>query len=332
MTSKTMAFFFLILVVGLSSCGTQPVIPEASETPTPYQEPVVSPTATLTALPLVKFTTAIPTYTPAYTTPSVTPTVTLRPVPTATPLMSAEGVSPILYAPEAGDWLMLLGGVQRDGKWIQWQSLIPYLENGALVDFYHANSPLSVAALDWSFNPPCQLYTVNSSASLPGHGVAVIQNWKVSAPATVDLATDDPIYAQAVTDWLQQQGFSPAKLIVTRILQVDLEGDGVKEVLINATYYASTVMPVTQAGDYSVVLLRKVSGNDVVTVPIAAEYYPTNATEATYANTYSLEQVLDLNRDGKMEIIVGIRHWEGLGAIIFEIRDAKPLEALKADC
>jgi hypothetical protein len=210
--------------------------------------------------------------------------------------------------------------------------MAPHLQNGSKIDFYGANARLSIDLLDWHFSPAEQCYFVRSNGSLTGPGLAVMRGWKVSVPAALDISTDDPVYSQMVSEWLQQQGISPAKLNITRILRVDLEGDGIDEVLVNATYYASTAMPVTQAGDYSVLLLRKVSGKDVVTIPIVAEYYAVNATAATYPNTFSLDQVLDLNLDGRMEIIVGIHHWEGLGVAIFQFADNQPVEVLTLDC
>ena len=128
-----------------------------------------------------------------------------------------------------------------------------------------------------------------------------------------EISTDEQVYSQALADRLKSQGATPAAIHITRVLQLDLEGDGVKEGLISASYFASTVMPVSQVGDYSVILLRKVVGNDGVTIPIMEDFYISSAAQATYPNTYFLVDVIDLNQDGKLEIVAGITRWEGLG-------------------
>jgi hypothetical protein len=116
---------------------------------------------------------------------------------------------------------------------------------------------------------------------------------------------------------------------------VDLEGDGVNEVLLSASYFKEKSFSFyTETGDYSVVLMRKVTGNTVVTVPLVKEYYVSTdpELEMSYPNTYTLAEAVDLNGDGTLEVVVDVRRWEGWGAIVYRVDGQNVREVLRAIC
>ena len=43
-------------------------------------------------------------------------------------------------------------------------------------------------------------------------------------------------------------------------------------------------------------------------------------------------KIMDLNQDGKLEVILTAHFWEGFGAQIYEINGTKPAEVLKYKC
>jgi hypothetical protein len=49
--------------------------------------------------------------------------------------------------------------------------------------------------------------------------------------------TTQPVYVKAVRDFLNARGVADPKVQITRVLRVDLEGNGEEEVLISATNY-----------------------------------------------------------------------------------------------
>jgi hypothetical protein len=332
MQGKFRAGFFFILFMIVSACTSKPIF-----TVEVYQTPTLNQATQ-------DFTTALPTLTPMDTpisipsptpTPSLPPTIppaTISAIPPFTPLPDEESISPILYVSATSDTFWLLGGIRKNGEWLQPAQIGPYLHGGAYVDLYQGGSLTSVNVLDWKLNPRCQAYYVESNGSIPKPGVAVKRDWPVQTGAIGEISVDEPVYSQAVADWLKSQGAAPSEIHVTRIMQADLQGDGVNEVLVSATYFASTVFPTSQAGDYSVILLRKVLGNEVVTVPIVADFYMSATPEANYPNTYSLIDVLDLNRDGNFEIIVGIDRWEGEGAVVFTVSGGTFTQVLQEFC
>jgi len=219
--------------------------------------------------------------------------------------------------------------------WLTGVQAAQYIGNDMNYDFFNPNDSIQLRGSVLEFSPICRNHYMPSSASLQGPMVGVASGWVEEKRATRDLAPDDPAYIQLVTEWFQSQGNSPTEIHITRILQVDIEGDGVDEVLLSASYFKEKSFSFyTQTGDYSIVLMRKVIGNRVLTIPLVGEYYVTSVPELeiSYPNTYTLAEALDLNRDGTLEVIVDVRRWEGWGAIVYRVDGQNVREVMRAIC
>ncbi len=131
------------------------------------------------------------------------------------------------------------------------------------------------------------------------------------------------VYVEAVGDFLKAGEIADPKVRITRILRVDLEGDGEEEVLISATNYFSedksdhSAAPFPEApiesprrGSYFVVILRRIVAGKVQTQLVAGEVYP-KPDEPVAPNVHQVTAVLDLNGDGKLEVIVHSFYYEG---------------------
>jgi hypothetical protein len=201
-------------------------------------------------------------------------------------------------------------------------------------EFFSPGGFFQVPGSDLEYSPVCRNYSMRSSTSLPQPMVGLANGWLSDNRRVKDLSTDDPTYRQAVMEWFQSQGNSPAEIRITRILQADMEGDGVEEVLLSASYFKDPSGHMVETGDYSLVLMRKVIGNNVVTVPLAEDYYVTSFPEAelTYPLTYALGGALDLNRDGTLEVIVDVSRWEGGGMIVYRVDGQNVREVLRTVC
>ena len=119
---------------------------------------------------------------------------------------------------------------------------------------------------------------------------------------------------------------------LTRILRVDLEGDGVDEVLLAASYSASgDLLPSTAAGDYSLVALRTLVGGAVQTTIIDQDIYLT-AAEFAAPTEFALRGVADLNGDGTLEVLVDYGYYEGNGLTVYAVAGSAVTAVLGAGC
>lgn len=142
------------------------------------------------------------------------------------------------------------------------------------------------------------------------------------------------VYVNAARDFLQTKGIKQPKVKIEKILGIDLDGDG-EEVLISATNYFQKEQGApmrSPAGSYSMVLLRRVVAGKVETHLVAGEFYPKAYKSTDHnasfnaPNAYTLIAVLDLDGDGKMEIVVGSNYYEGGETTIYRC-DPKKIKA-----
>jgi hypothetical protein len=142
------------------------------------------------------------------------------------------------------------------------------------------------------------------------------------------------IYVDAVREFLKSRRMSEPKVKITRILRVDLDGDGEEEVLINATNYftkdGDVPMDTAAPGSYSVVLLRRVVAGKVQTELVAGELYVKDGSSAS--NIFEIPGVLDLNGDGKLEVIVHSHYYEGAETTIYDCSGGKCKAVLSVGC
>ena len=151
-------------------------------------------------------------------------------------------------------------------------------------------------------------------------------------PQIADPTQQIPV--DAVREFLESRRMSEPKVKITRILRVDLDGDGEEEVLINATNYftedGDVPMDTAAPGSYSIVLLRRVVAGKVETELIAGEFYVKD--ESSPSHLFEISGVLDLNGDGKLEIIVHSHYYEGAETTIYDCSGGKCKAVLSVEC
>jgi hypothetical protein len=121
---------------------------------------------------------------------------------------------------------------------------------------------------------------------------------------------------------------------ITRIVRVDLDGDGEEEVLVSATNYGDDEEGISAnapGGSYSVVLLRRVVAGKVETKMIAGEIYPAKKTFSA-PNAYQILAVIDLDGDGKLEVVLESAYYEGGATTVYGFKGRKIEELLSVEC
>ncbi len=138
----------------------------------------------------------------------------------------------------------------------------------------------------------------------------------------VDYSLRSPIYLKALGGFLSRSGLKGATPRITRVVGVDLDGDGTREVLIEARNREGLGMESLNARfgprDYSVVLLRSIRGGKVVDQPLG---FATARNGDGLVRT--LRAVADLDGDGRMEVVTSYVAWEAFGGALWSYRAGK---------
>jgi hypothetical protein len=160
--------------------------------------------------------------------------------------------------------------------------------------------------------------------------IAVGGQWN-ALPRVPRLASpDQEIYKEAVAEVLKKKGLKNPKIKITQVIRIDLDGDGVEEVLVTAdTYGEKLYRHLQRRGSYSLVLLRKLIRGKVENLVIEEDYFPANL-EYGVPMRFWVGAVLDVDGDGVMEIILHARYYEGGGTSVHRVELNKVKKVLVA--
>jgi hypothetical protein len=91
------------------------------------------------------------------------------------------------------------------------------------------------------------------------------------------------------------------------------------------------------AGNYSCVLLRRVVAGKLETQLVEGEFFSkayvsSDQSSFNAPNAYKVIAVLDLDGDGKMEIVIGSRYYEGEATTIYRAGPEKIEQLLSVGC
>lgn len=164
----------------------------------------------------------------------------------------------------------------------------------------------------------------------PGpYGVAISAPWSLT-PHVVEAFSDDGTYAALASDLLAERGLDVPDPVIKQLLRVDLEGDGVNEILVVTEDLTNGLQPT--AGDYSMIFMNKVIEGEVE-VAVLGEAIVSDP-DFDFIVGFSVGSVSDLSGDAKMEIVVSSAYFEGLGVEVFEYvnDDIGPISQIAAGC
>jgi hypothetical protein len=253
---------------------------------------------------------------------------------------AAADVHPIVEV-QSGN---LLGAIS-DEKWIKADETAKLIGDQTTYQVYGLTQALGEAkgAASKLEDVPCEKnWAVSLSPKLERGVIAIAAPWNAlpRKPQVMDPTQD--VYLKAVRDFLKTKGIEQPKAKIDYILRVDLDGDGEEEVLISATNYFSkdnNVPARSPAGSYSMVLLRRIIAGKIKTQLVEGEFYPKAYPEpigddASFnaPNAYKVIAVLDLDGDGKLEIVVASNYYEGEATTIYRCESKKVEAMLSVSC
>ncbi|MDW8301930.1 MAG: hypothetical protein RML38_05660 [Bacteroidia bacterium] len=162
--------------------------------------------------------------------------------------------------------------------------------------------------------------------------IAVEGTWNHLPRIPKRLNTKDSSYRSIVLEWGKKCNLNLKDFEITEVVQVDIDNDQNPEIIIVAKNIEHTFGATENS--FSTVLLQK----DSKTYPIASFFLDKESakhcTEETpcYAAIFRLSMCLDINNDGKLEIIVADTVHEGMGKSIYQWQNNKFERILEWGC
>ena len=251
----------------------------------------------------------------------------------------APGIHPIVdlnyfeEKPAANQEKGSLFGGSVDGKWVDGDTLMARLKACEQYRIYSTTKFLGIYTADKPKKDPDYAgelapeltFKLPSGTTRAQTLIGIAGGWNALPRIPIEESVKEPTYQQVVKDYLIKHGIKGAKVNITRILRIDLDGDHSNEVLISATSPNKYILEDSHKGDYSVVLLRKIIKGKAITIPV--EEYLYNGEEASQ---YTLQGAFDVNGDAVMEILVGWKYVSGSGSTIYSVKNNNVLELLRS--
>lgn len=145
-----------------------------------------------------------------------------------------------------------------------------------------------------------------------------------------------PAHHESVRAWLKGEGVATPEVSIDRVTRADLEGDGVDEVLIEASLHAEESLLGRAAGDYSVVLMRRLKDGEVETVLVRGDVVTEDEVNAEHFGGYlsasRLLAIADVDGDTWFEVVVARRAYESSAVAVYAWDGREIDDVLVAGC
>ena len=223
----------------------------------------------------------------------------------------------------------LLGGV-RNGRWIAAARMSPTLKKESefvLVGWNGVEEGGVTLGKKGEAEDVCRDFTRMEFELKQDHGVAIgsAAKWNPVPRVPKPIDASNATYKTVVTNFLRKKGFARPVVRIKEAFRIDLEGDGVEEVVLSATNYKNGLSSKAEPGDYSFVIVRKAVG-PVITDHLLQGEFILKRVDFGAPSEHHISAIADLNGDGKMEIVLNGVYYEGDFAGAWEMIKGRPAE------
>ena len=230
----------------------------------------------------------------------------------------------------------LIGAIQS-GKWIEPTDATNSVKSGAKLPVYGVTGTVgnvAVVKLD-TRNEPCPdrpIVKLNPRKVKQGT-VAFAANWNPlpRKPKLVDVKQKQ--HVDVVREFLRQRGLRDPIVNISQIVSVDLDADGKEEFVISATHYkdGDEIPDEATANTYSFVMVERFVDGKPKAELVDGEFYP-EAKGDMPPNKFEIAALLDLNGDGKIDIVLRSAYYEGDEISVYEYQPTGAKKVLSVGC
>ena len=231
----------------------------------------------------------------------------------------------------------LIGAIDR-GKWIEPTDATGSVKPGARLPIYGLTGNagvVQVLKIDRQ-NEPCPDRPVVKlrPGTLKPAAIAFAANWNPlpRRPKLVD-PKQQQAHVEVVRRFLRDHRLRDPVVHIDQMVTVDLDGDGQDEFVIAATHYKNgdTIPDESSANTYSFVMVERVVDGKTKTELVDGEFYPETKTDAA-PNKFEIVALLDLNGDGRIDIVLRSAYYEGDEISVYEYQTTGPKKVLSVGC
>ena len=169
----------------------------------------------------------------------------------------------------------------------------------------------------------------DSPVSLNYDAVAVTADWPIQPRAVRQVGLENPEYA-TIGASLFAETPTAAEGSVVQAVRVDLDGDGIEEVLV--TYERITEPNFGAENDFTGVYVRYPSADGSVVDELLTGYVMADPVDFPTVGRFTIAAIADLNGDGIMEVMVRERFWESGGMSVYALEGGRLLRVGGGGC
>ncbi len=257
-----------------------------------------------------------------------------EPSPTGVPV--GTGPPPVIVGPESvAGWWDGSGWVSAEGRLAQ----IPAM-GGESYRVVRLGEPIRTARGS-APRPGCEIIPGASRIEIPG---LVRESGRQPPPIAVSNVQDprprpveelNPasiVYREVAAALLKERGVDDPDADVVQVVKADLDGDRRNEVIVVAERIADEGL-FAQAGDYSLVFVRRKVDERLTTTVVKERIPMPKPGETPFVMSHRVAAIADLNGDGRMELALSGRYYEGAGVTFHELKPEGIIsEVLNSGC